>query len=736
MRRLTHLLALVTTAFTFVNYPLFPAPLDDQPFKSSMDAFKGQVNVQLNDPVYRDGMMITEKGGIATAQDLYIQAKNIAYIRRGPSKGSSGTSEHKLQASEMLYMVYEGKSYKGSKVEIDFTSGIIRIWDGCTKNGDWFVGGKEIEIRPDGNMYVKNAYLSTSENQRNDWSIEATTLTVLKGDSIKAHNVSFNFEKLPLFWLPSYSRSLKEGQGESAPFKYRMRWGGSQGFRIGLTYQLGTFGRWTHKAIADYNFKYGIGAGLLSIYDGPSSNERFEMLNYVAQGSRKSFNPKNLRYRFQGFYRNYFEESNINMVAMYDKLSDKGMKSEFSDHALSDARPALTQATLWRKESDWVAQMNTRVRINNFQTVKQELPLFTFNIRPHSLGNSRWMIDNRFSAGYLDYVYNKSTHKVKDFSSTRSEVSQRLFTTFNPAPFTISPYIGYRAIHYSSSPQHRQRMQMMAEMGALAKTRLIKFSPYGFQSIEPYLSYKSIIHPTVKPDRNYIFDLEDGWNSLHESRIGLQHTFIRSPSSSGFQQKICTDIFTRYFFSSSKIGSHPTKLWLNSVFNATPTVAYKLMSAYDFRHKTTDHFNIQMRKTFSRTVAMTLEYRQRSKYAWRKIDPDNFIIDVTRSKQSLEKSEMSDERRAVLASIFWQAAPNLDIELTTARGWRKISDKGYYDMDLSIATIVRGALHIKLSYGRRSGGVQKWYISLGLGAKKGSSSTGFRKIGEGNYDIW
>ncbi len=731
MRRFLALIPLFAVSLCSLSLP--SKALYAQGSAPDFSQINGPINVQLNEPTYIDGVMSTDKGGIITGQGLYIQAKNISYTR----KTRSGALLHTIEANEQLYLVYKGKTYRGAKIHVDIVTGAIKIWDGCTRNGDWYVGGKEIEIPKEGAIVVHDAYMSTSENQRNDWSIEAQKLTIEQEKSIQAENVSFRFEKFPLFWLPSYSRKIDSGN-QAAPFHYRVRWGGGLGFMLEMTYDFSSNGPWRNTGVANYSFKYGLGAGLLTDYKGENGFERFEMMNFIAQGKNHSWNPRDIRYRLQGVYKNYYEEQNVNFVAMYDKLSDSGMKDDFSDHPLTNARSGLTQATLWREEPDWIARMNGRVRINNFQTVKQELPLFTFNVRPYTLGTTNWLLDNKLSAGYLNYAYSRNTPSVKNFSSTRSELSQKLYRNYTFSPFTLTPWIGYRAIHYSSSPQHDQRLQLMGDLGASVTTRFIKYSTASFQSLEPYFTFQSIIHPSVKPGRTYIFDLEDGWARLNESKIGFRHSFLQNPSTDArlFQKKLFTDIYTRSFVGTPNLPSHPTKIWLDSVFDATSTSSYKFGFAYDFQHKVVDHFNIATRYTLSKNTAFTLEYRQRSKYAWRKLDIDNYVIDATRSVDSLLRSQMSDERRTVLASLYWTPTPNLDLELKSITGFRRSSPKRYHDMEVTVATLVRGALQLKLSYGIRSGTQHRWSISLGLGAKKESSSTGFHKIGQGNYDIW
>jgi hypothetical protein len=696
-------------------------------FLPTMSTFGDGFDIQLQDAVYGDGTIKTEKGGIIKAKDLFLQAQVIEYSRTG-----EGTSfVHKVTAKNNLFVTYKGHSYRGERAEIDLTTGKLTVWDGCTQSGAYFIGGKVIEISSDGNTIINNAYVSTSENERSDWTISATTASVSKNNHIQAKDATFYFVHLPLFWVPSFSTDLLHTDG--GPFRYRVRWGGSEKMRLGISY-LFTTGRCKQRALVDYSMKNGFGTGLLSSYKGLDGDAAFDALNYIAQGENKSWD--SMRYRFQGYGQQYFSEPNLRFTAMYDKLSDKKMKTDYADHAISDARAGLTEATLWHEEADWKANLNTRVKINDFQTVKQELPLLSFNKRPIPLGRSSLILDNRFSAGYLNYQYAYHTPSVRNFASSRIELAQRLYTTYIASPIAITPSIGYRLIQYSNSPQHGARLQAIGEIGVGAKTRFVSSSSVGQQVLEPYVQETSLTHPPVQPNKTFIFDIEDGWTQMNTLRYGMRHSWYL-PASDTFTPKVLSDLYTRSFFASGHLSKDPYKIWLVSTWDATPKVSYKLDTAWDVHHHFIDHCNVAMRQTLTRTLAVVLEWRQRSAYAWRKLDAENFIVDAVRSPKCLHHSEMSDRRKTFLCSFCWSPTPAVDIDFTSYYGFRHVSPRRYANYEINLTTLIRGALRVTMTYYRRPGGpTNGFYITCALGPKKESSSTSFHKIGDGNYDLW
>jgi hypothetical protein len=696
-------------------------------FLPTFSSFGEGLDIQLQEAVYGDGTMKTDKGGIVKAKDLFLQAQTIEYIRTG--EGPSFV--HKIIAKDNLFVTYKGHPFRGEKAELDLSTGKLTVWNGCTQSGMYFIGGKVIEAYSDGKTSITNSYVTTSENERSDWTVTAKQATVTKNSQIQTKDATFYFIHMPLFWVPSFSTNLLNADG--GPFRYRARWGGSEGARLGLSYLFDT-GPCKQRALIDYSIKKGLGAGLLSSYKGSTSDEKFDALNYIAQGKNKTWD--SARYRCQGYYQNYYSEPNLRLTAMYDKLSDKKMETDFADHAVSDVRAGLTEATLWRDEANWKANLNTRVKINDFQTVKQELPLLSFNKRPQPLGASPFLLDSTFSAGYLNYSYAHHTPHVRDFASSRTELAQKVYATWLASPIAITPSVGYRLIQYSNSPQHDARLQAIGEAGIGAKTRFVSSSSIGQQILEPYIQETSLTRPPVQTNKTFIFDIEDGWTQMNTLRYGVRHSWYL-PSSEAFTPKILSDLYTRSFFASGHLPNTPYKIWLTSTLDATPKVSYKLDTAWDVERHHVDHFNIAMRRTISKTLAVVLEWRQRSAYAWRKLDAENFIVDAARSSERLRHSEMSDRRRTFLCSLCWSPTPALDIDFTSYFGFRRVHPHRYANYEMNITTLLRGALRLTLTFYHRPGGpTNGFYFTLALGPKKETSSTSFRRIGDGSYDLW
>jgi len=587
-------------------------------------------------------------------------------------------------------------------------------------------------VHSDGRAVATDAYVTTSENERSDWTLSADRATVSKDSYLKASNVLFYCARVPIFWVPSFSSDIVDM--DSVPFHYRVRWGGREGTRVGISYQFKT-GSWKHRALLDYSIRNGFGTGLRSRYENSEKMTRFEAFNYVAQGENKRWD--SARYRIQGVFRAYCDTANIHVRAQYDKLSDKRMKYDYSDRAVSDVRAGLTQVNFWREEPDWKARLDVNKRLNTFQNIKQKLPLFSYNFRSGSLGTSPFVLSSRLSAGFLDYVYAKRTPSVHNFHSTRTQLSQRLSLTQNLSWLSITPSLAYTLLHYSNSPKNNSKFQAVGTAGIGIKTRLIRQGEVTQQILEPYADFSAVSRPSVRADDNYVFGLGDGWARINTLRYGFRHNLYFAPREDGFRPAVRSDLYSRSFFATRHLSKTPYKVWLSSTWDLTATGSYKVETAWNVRYNHLDHLNMQMRQTFSDRFACIVEWRQRGRYSWRKLDKENFIVEAVRSPDRLRRSQMSDQRKTLRAALAWSPLPTFDIDLASWVGWRRKSPRRYVNYEINAATLLRGALRVTLSLQWRPGGHGNgWNISFSLGQKHQTSTTAFKKIGQGAYDLW
>lgn len=684
------------------------------------------LDISLKNPTYKKGLISTDEGGIVRGPDFYIQAQHITYLNQ--------QGEQILKAHGNLLFDHKGKLYRADSVTVDFQHRTIEAINGVSHWGDWFLLGEKISLTFDGEGSFTNATLTTSNNEKDDWSIRAKEVEIKRGEYIKAHPVVFHFDKLPILYLPSLSASLKKDESDMH-ISYRVRYS-SQGLILGVQSLFYRSENWLHRAHVDYSFRYGLGFGVYSSFKSDDDITKFNCLNFVAQSKEGITHVESTRYRLLGGFTSYNEQNNIKIKGMYDKLSDKGMQRNFLDHHTKHVRAGLTKLTLSKEETDYLARLNTVVRLNTFQTIKQELPLFSINQHTFELGNSGAYVDQRFSAGYLRYVYAMNTPHATNFGSSRTELDQRLYRPLSFSVFQCTPWVGWRAVQYSSSPRNGSTLQAIGEGGLRFNTHLVGTTPSTTQLLEPYVDMKATTSALKRADRVYIFDIQDSFERVCFAKPGFQHTAFFLPNTHGFQQSLYSELYALFFFNTPHLQSSKPRIRWNETWNATEKMAWKTALEYDVRRRSWSYGSILMKYTLTKNLATHAELRAQDKWYFRKMDTMNYDVEAFHSPKRLLSTELSDPRFSWILGFTWTPTPLWEIDLKTIQGRNKRQSRYYSVYELETSFLVRGALHCGFSISKRSGKQCSYSFHVNFGQRKGHEALHFNKIGQGTYDIW
>ncbi len=691
---------------------------------SLSDLLTKNLNIKLEAPVYKDGVTSTDKGGVVTGKDLYLQARNMQFV----SREEDGKMVRKIDASGELFFHYKNRIYTGDRLEFDLDKQTAVIYNVQTDAGPWFLGGSKLILNQDGSGIIEDCRMTTEENMDDDWMIIAKEVHLSKNNTLKAQNVRFTVMKMPIFWIPSLTKDLNNDS--MSPIRYRVGYYGHGNLRLGLSYDFDTGKNWKNRALFDMSSLRGLAGGFATSYKNPDKKEeKFDAFNYYAHDIATNDSDRKSRYRFQGKYENLLFDNKIGMKATYDKMSDPEFPADFESRGLDSAKASPTQLQFTRKEPNWITSLNTKVRVNEYQTVKQELPMLRFAMRPMELGESKVVLDNRASAGYLNYLYAHKTHDVHNFHSSRFDAVQRLY---RPCPFSIfnfTPHAGYRAIAYGNSPQHDSKLLAQGFFGAEIHTRFKRVGEASTQVLEPYAQYDFFSNPTVNPHKHYLFDLQDGLYRQETLRFGARNFlhFLKG-------EQLSFDLYARAFYNTPTIGSRIPKVYLDGVYRPSDFMQYSFKTAWDLQHNMLDHGNLRADLTFSEDFALAFEYRHRSPYAWRKVDYDNFMVDTFHRQHSLRHSLMSDRRDTVLAHMYLRLMPQLALDLRARHGWGREHAKNYTEYEVNLITLIRNAIRLTFTFRHRATG-NDYSINFSFGNSSQSADTSFKRINQGNYTL-
>ncbi len=679
--------------FPFFYYLLCLFPLAaEPPSTAAQEDFK--ITVNLRNPLYQNHELSTCDGGVISAlPSLRLQAKNIHYIRH--EEGENPT--HSIEASEDLILEFGDYVFVGESLFYDFNTQTGVLSHGRTAVEPWFFGGEKIFLHNDNSFTICNGFVTTSESTCMDWEVIAEEAHLSNQQFLSASNIKVKVLKVPLFWLPSFKLNLNSIY--DSPIRYTYKWGGKQGSRLSMIYE---FFSWQHfKAFArlDYRLNRGFGGGLETDYSSDDGKALLKTINYWAKDNSVVNTHQKHRYRFQGIYQNLFLDDSISLDLTWDKLSDKEMATDYNDHGLELDTAERTQLLI-RKQNDYcISHFLTRLRVNQFQTIKQELPTLDTSFKPYVIGPTGIIGQSFFSGSYLDFTYANHLKNTHDYHSPRIEVNQAFYRPITFLPFQVTPEAGFVGIFYGNTPSGNERWLALGKFQIEANAYAHRFlNPQWKHVIKPYLRYEYITSPTVNPKDHFIFDIQDGWYRLDMLRMGtVQELYYRSPNSLLYRP-LRAEVYTNVFFNTPTFKSAIPKIYSDLSYQSFSTLTHHVRFGWDCEHHLVDHFNIRTEWTAFPELAIAAEYRHRSPYAWRKADPTNFILESYQREKKLLHSQLSDRRDTLLMHLYYQIHPNWSLEVEMRHGWNRRNEPSYTEFEIDLLGRLRSAWNVRASY--------------------------------------
>lgn len=703
-----------------------------------------KITLDLKEPCYEDGVISTEKGGVIQGPKVRIQAKKIRYVRK---KGDNPLFY--VEAEGDLMVQFGLYAFVGSRLEFDFITNSGTIYNARSNVEPWFFGGEVIQLCSDGNYRIQNAYFTTSEHECPEWKMVAEEACLLDNHLLKAHRLYIEFGKVPLLWVPRFSMDLDAVF--DSPIQYDIRWGGRRS-RFGLIYEFFSWNRFKAFVRADYHFKYGIGGGLETYYTSLDRKHYLETINYLAQDKPQSTDPEYFgRYRFQGVYHGLVDQDRIDVHLTWDKVSDKEMASDYGNNGLELDTAGRTQLSIRRQEDNWwITNFFTRVRVNNFQSIKQELPSLETTFKPFVIGSTGIVMENLFRASYLDYVYSKqllhelhheSYREIEEYSpylygraylharnyqSSRFEFNHKIYRPFHLGIFNFTPEAGAELIYYGNTPHKHHSTLLAGHSGFELNTYLNRSFCDTKHVVKPYVKYDYLTFPTSSPNEHYIFDIDDGWYRLNMFRFGIEQNFLVKKQGL-IERYLKLDLWSNAFLDTKTLPVTVPKVYAKVTWNMLPTLRYSIDSAYDFQFQQIDHINFRTEWTLSANTAISIEQRHRSRYSWRKVQKNNFILESYRSIPSLLASPLSDRRNTFLVHAFHRFHPNWALEFKMRAGWGRRNvfpdgelerQKYYNEFEIDLLGTLCRALNVRISFQHRMNNDFRYSCAFSVGLSR------------------
>jgi hypothetical protein len=647
----------------------------------------GDLQIHIQDVHLEDDVLSTDQGAVIYGDHFRIQAKKIKYTRHL----HQNPPIHTLVAEDDLMVIFEGRIFIGSKLEFDFVEEKGVLTNGLTYDNLWFVGGTSITFQKDRTIAIDDAYLTTSESPPEDFALWARHLTLKPNEYLYVQGLKFTVRKIPVFYLPTLYANLKKG--EKSRVRYKVTWDKGQGPKFSMRYNVyssldaDVFFRF------DFRFSRGLAGAIETDYDSSHMNLKCQSKSYLAHDTffnDNNPNQKRIRYRLQGILEGESDDETLKTFVRYDKISDKNMPLDFpgDDFELNTAQ--RTELIVYKQTPISVTNFYFRPNINNFQGFKQELPTFNLSLKPLNLGASGILSESRINTSFLDYQYATDLgQSIPGFQSLRLELHELLSRPIDLYFVHILPKVGYDGIFYSQSPLSHNVLEQLLNYGVEVNTTLKKKFSKVTHLATPYFKF-DVLHP-FKLNDHYIFSLQDGYDTYETLKIGLKNYLMSSSA------KMTLDVYALRFLDQRFLTANFPKLGLECNL-LVPLMDFDARVIYNDQSHSFDEANFGIKWTLSEYFAIKTELRHRGKYAYRKVDFDDYILDVNRNPQELIKTPISDPRNSFISTLQLNLTRNTTIRFQSHTGWARPNQPSYTEYKLDILSMIASNWRFRLSF--------------------------------------
>jgi hypothetical protein len=699
---------------------LWPAECQPcEPQRLETPCFETPFEAHFQNPHYKSGVFYCQEGGYLEGPDVRIQAKKFAYTK--DQKGEE--IYHNVYCEDDILIHFYGWLIAADKFYYDFTTNTGHAEGARTTSYPWFINAPKMDFHANGKIVTHDACITTLEGKgrENDLTLRAKNMTLYPHKALYATNVQFRTLGLPTMWIPYLRMNLSKK--DRSPFAVKFGWGRFMGPHLSFLYnfldayntkgflRIDTFFNGKYFDEKFLNFE-SVGVGIDTVYNPPHNQRELYTRNYYVPELAIDSPFKRNRYRFQGVYADRLYSKKFSIKAQYDYVSDAQMAYSYQTRDFSLNTAGSTEMTIRHQEDGWLANLFTRVRVNDFQSINQHLPTFHYNLHPFEIPNTGIVGSSNFSAAFLNFQFSNDVTQRSGFTAARVAVSPTLYRTFTWNHIHVMPRAAYRAIYYSNSPQGGPVGQSVADIGCNVSTKFHAKSNNSKHVLEPYADYYLLTNPRVPVDRYHIFSIDDGYNALNQLRFGLKQALYYK-SHWGIKEIFSADIFANAFFNTTVEPQVIPIGYLNMDYFPLPFLKGNLRSSYNLAFNQLDYLNLLVDWTFNDNFAFQWVYQRRGPYYVRKGDFYNFVLNVTRTPEEILASPLSDQRQTMIFNTFLRLNPGLQAKFEIRGGWDRPDQDTFLEYLIDAQTVVFDHLRLNFVVEKKMAAV-RYYFNLNL----------------------
>lgn len=401
----------------------------------------------------REANAIIGKGNVDVAyKDNYLKADEVEV--------HLATKEVEARGNVILS---DGESiFTGDRIYYNFETGKGNV-DGIGSRMDpWFATGQEGERVSEKVYYIQNGYVTTCDYEVPHYRVRGRHIYIYPKDKVVAKSITVYWGKVPVFFWPYYSKSLKDEQspwvfipgknnklGYYLIVGYTMWWDKVLGGKLRAIPHI----HWYQNRGLGYgvNFKYGLLSKIRSKFRSFYIDDReMEVKTTDALGVVTSGKERAKRWRLGWDYAQIIGKK-ISALASLNYLSDSTVLFDYYKDEFQEQIQPKNYVYVARTDTNYQLSLQVRKRLNEFYSVYEQLPQVIFTVPQYRLGKTRFLYSGYISPAYRTLVFARGLAGEDVSSAVFDTVQQLSYPRKYFSWLNVVPRIGTRQTYFSKS---------------------------------------------------------------------------------------------------------------------------------------------------------------------------------------------------------------------------------------------------------------------------------------------
>lgn len=406
-------------------------------------------------------------------EPVVINGDTVEYSETGKTASATGNvlityQDMKLTCKQAVFHVDTKEVYAEGDVLLtqgkNYFKGDRAVYNMETKTGTilspkvfvepWFYAGGEKSERIGDNEYsIKRGYITTCDKPQPHYRVQSRQLKVYLGDRVTASDMMLFVDKLPVFYFPYYSHSLKDkhpgvtimpGKDENWGLFLLTSW----------RYYLNEDFR--GRILIDYREKRDFAYGANLNYRLPNMGEGV-LRTYLAAEKKnegwtwrdKTETEEEKKNRWRVALRHKWEMDQRTLGTLeFNKMSDADVIKDYFMRDFQRDMVTSTYASIIRTDEYFTTSVLARKRVNDFDSTVEYLPGLNFETRNLQIGRTSFYYEGDGSFASLAKKF--PVPSDADYSANRVDTRNQLQYQTNILGWLgLTPFVGTQQTWYS-----------------------------------------------------------------------------------------------------------------------------------------------------------------------------------------------------------------------------------------------------------------------------------------------